>query len=61
MLYYIPTPDGAPASIQTITFLVPFSALVRNMHYLAGQLLVVVTAIHLLRVIFTGALVRVEK
>jgi quinol-cytochrome oxidoreductase complex cytochrome b subunit len=55
MFYYIPTTDGAPASIQTITYLVPFGAIVRNMHYLAGQLLVVVSAIHLLRVIFTGA------
>jgi quinol-cytochrome oxidoreductase complex cytochrome b subunit len=55
MFYYIPTPEGAPASIQTIAFLVPFGAVVRNMHYLAGQLLVVAAAVHSLRVIFTGA------
>lgn len=55
MFYYVPTPQGAPASIQTIAYLVPFGALVRNLHYLAGQLLVVTALIHLLRVIFTGA------
>lgn len=55
MFYYIPTPAEANASISTISFLVPFGALVRNMHYLASQILVIVSAIHLLRVIFTGA------
>jgi quinol-cytochrome oxidoreductase complex cytochrome b subunit len=55
MFYYIPTPEGAPASIQTISFLVPFGGIVRNIHYLAGQLLVVAASLHLLRVIFTGA------
>jgi quinol-cytochrome oxidoreductase complex cytochrome b subunit len=55
MFYYIPTPDQAAASIQTLTFLVPYGGLVRNLHYWAAQFLVVVTVIHLLRVIFTGA------
>lgn len=53
--YYIPTPEGAAASIQTITYLVPFGGLVRNLHYWSAQLLVGVAAIHLLRVVFTGA------
>jgi quinol-cytochrome oxidoreductase complex cytochrome b subunit len=55
MFYYIPTPDQAAASIQTLTFLVPFGGLVRNLHYWAAQFLVVVTVVHLLRVVFTGA------
>ena len=55
MFYYIPTPDQAAASIQTLTFLVPYGGLVRNLHYWAAQFLVVVTLIHLLRVVFTGA------
>jgi len=55
MFYYIPTPADAGASISTIAFLVPFGSLVRNMHYVASQLLVIVSGIHLLRVIFTGA------
>ncbi len=53
--YYIPTPDQAAQSIQTLTFLVPFGGLVRNLHFWAAQLLVIVSLIHLLRVIFTGA------
>jgi len=53
--YYIPTTAGAPQSIQTITYLVPLGSFVRNLHYWAAQLLVLAAAIHLLRVIFTGA------
>jgi quinol-cytochrome oxidoreductase complex cytochrome b subunit len=55
IFYYIPTPDEAALSIQTLTFLVPFGGLVRNLHYWAAQLLVIVSIVHLLRVIFTGA------
>jgi len=55
MFYYVPTPEGAATSIQTITFLVPFGNLVRNLHYWAAQILVGVAAVHLLRVILTGA------
>jgi len=55
MFYYVPTPDEAALSIQTLSFLVPYGGLVRNLHYWSAQLLLVVTAVHLLRVIFTGA------
>jgi len=55
MFYYIPTPEQAGASIQTLTFLVPYGGLVRNLHYWSAQLLIVVVVLHLLRVIFTGA------
>jgi quinol-cytochrome oxidoreductase complex cytochrome b subunit len=55
MFYYIPTPDEAGLSVQTITYLVPFGGLVRNLHFWAAQLLLIVIAIHLLRVVFTGA------
>jgi len=54
MFYYIPTPDQAGISIQTLVFLVPFGGLVRNLHYWAAQFLMIVALIHLLRVIFTG-------
>jgi quinol-cytochrome oxidoreductase complex cytochrome b subunit len=54
MFYYIPTPDEAALSIQTLTFLVPYGGLVRNLHYWSAQLLLIVSAVHLLRVIFTG-------
>jgi quinol-cytochrome oxidoreductase complex cytochrome b subunit len=55
IFYYIPTPEQAALSIQTLTFLVPFGGLVRNLHYWAAQFLVIVSMVHLLRVIFTGA------
>ena len=55
MFFYIPTPEQAGVSIQAITFLVPFGGLVRGLHFWAAQALVVVSGIHLLRVIFTGA------
>jgi quinol-cytochrome oxidoreductase complex cytochrome b subunit len=53
--YYIPTPDQAAQSVQALTFLVPFGWLVRNLHYWSAQLLILVAALHLLRVVFTGA------
>jgi quinol-cytochrome oxidoreductase complex cytochrome b subunit len=55
MFYYVPTPENAAFSIQSLTFLVPFGDLVRSMHYWAAQLLVLTVLVHLLRVIFTGA------
>lgn len=55
MFYYIPTPEKAAISIETITTFVPFGALIRNLHYWSAQLLVIVTLIHLARVVFTGA------
>ncbi len=53
--FYIPTPDQAALSIQTISYLVPFGGFIRNMHFWSAQLLLIVSAIHLLRVVFTGA------
>lgn len=55
MFYYIPTPDQAAVSIETIHFFIPLGALIRNLHYWSAQLLVIVAGLHLLRVIFTGA------
>ncbi len=55
LYHYVPTPEGAAISIQTMTALVPFGRLVRNLHYWSAQALVVVTMLHLLRVVLTGA------
>jgi len=55
MYYYIPTPQGAPVSVQTITTLVPFGNLVRNLHFWSAQFLVIVITVHLLRVVLTGS------
>jgi cytochrome b-561 len=55
MFYYIPTPEQAALSVQTIAYLVPLGGLVRSLHYWSAQLLVALTCLHLLRVFFTGA------
>jgi quinol-cytochrome oxidoreductase complex cytochrome b subunit len=55
MFYYIPTPDQAAQSIQTISYLVPFGGLIRNLHYWSAQFLLIVSAVHLVRVVFTGS------
>ncbi|MDD2923356.1 MAG: cytochrome b N-terminal domain-containing protein [Anaerolineales bacterium] len=55
MFYYAPTPEKAAISVETIANFVPFGALVRNLHYWSAQILVIVTLVHLARVIFTGA------
>ena len=55
MYYYIPSVERAAASVQEIAFLVPFGGLVRNLHFWSAQALAIVAAIHLLRVVLTGA------
>jgi quinol-cytochrome oxidoreductase complex cytochrome b subunit len=55
MFYYVPNPQEAALSVQTITYLVPFGGFVRNLHYWSAQALLIVSAIHLLRVVFTAA------
>jgi len=55
MFYYVPNPQEAALSVQTITYHVPFGGFIRNLHYWAAQLLLIVSAIHLLRVVFTAA------
>ncbi len=55
MFYYVPTPEQAALSVQTITYLVPLGGFVRNLHFWSAQLLLIVAAIHLARVVFTGS------
>ncbi|MCL5611706.1 MAG: cytochrome b N-terminal domain-containing protein, partial [Chloroflexi bacterium] len=55
MFYYIPTPDEAARSVQTISYLVPFGGLLRNIHFWSAQLLLIVSAVHLARIVFTGS------
>jgi quinol-cytochrome oxidoreductase complex cytochrome b subunit len=55
MFYYIPNPEGAALSVQMIIYHVPFGGFIRNLHYWSAQLLLVVSTVHLLRVIFTAA------
>jgi quinol-cytochrome oxidoreductase complex cytochrome b subunit len=58
MFYYIPTPEHAAVSVEIITSLVPFGALTRNLHFWSAQALLIVVAVHLLRVVLTGAYTR---
>jgi quinol-cytochrome oxidoreductase complex cytochrome b subunit len=53
--YYQPDPQAAAQSIQTLSTLVPFGDLVRNLHFWSAQFLVIVLMIHLSRIILTGA------
>jgi quinol-cytochrome oxidoreductase complex cytochrome b subunit len=55
MFYYIPNPAEAALSVQTITYHVPFGGFIRNLHFWAAQLLLIVSVVHFLRVIFTAA------
>jgi quinol-cytochrome oxidoreductase complex cytochrome b subunit len=58
MFYYIPVPEHAAVSVERITSLVPFGALIRNLHFWCAQALMIVVSIHLLRVVLTGAYAR---
>jgi quinol-cytochrome oxidoreductase complex cytochrome b subunit len=55
MFYYIPTPAEAALSIQSISYSVPFGGLLRSLHFWAAQLLIIVSAVHLIRIVITGA------
>jgi quinol-cytochrome oxidoreductase complex cytochrome b subunit/mono/diheme cytochrome c family protein len=55
MYYYVPTPGQAAISVESITALIPYGNLVRNLHYWAAQFLVIVMTVHLMRVVLTGA------
>ncbi len=55
LLVYQPTTDWAYASIQILTNEVPFGLWVRNIHHWCANLLVIVSLLHLLRVVLTGA------
>ncbi|MGE5464168.1 MAG: cytochrome b N-terminal domain-containing protein [Syntrophothermus sp.] len=58
MFYYIPVPTHAAISVETITSLVPYGALTRNLHFWSAQALMIVMTVHLLRVVLTGAYAR---
>ena len=47
MFYYIPTPAQAAVSVEVITSLVPFGALIRNLHFWSAQALLIVVSVSL--------------
>jgi len=55
MFYYVPNPEQAALSVQTLTYHIPFGGFIRNLHYWAAQLLLIFASLHLLRVVFTAA------
>lgn len=56
MFVYTPSPDTAYADMLRLQTEVAFGSLIRNLHHWSGNLLVIVTLLHLLRVFFTGGL-----
>jgi quinol-cytochrome oxidoreductase complex cytochrome b subunit len=54
MFAYTPSPDEAYGSMLTLQTQVWFGQLVRNLHHWSANLMVIVAALHLLRVFFTG-------
>jgi quinol-cytochrome oxidoreductase complex cytochrome b subunit len=54
-LYYVPTPDHAYDSVQYITTQVPAGWFIRGLHHWGASAMVVVTVLHMVRVILYGA------
>jgi len=55
MFLYIPSVERAYASIKDIEYVVTFGSWLRSVHRVAAHLMVVVVALHLVRVFLTGA------
>ena len=55
MFAYTPSTDTAYTSVITLENEVWFGQLIRNLHHWSASLLLVVTVLHLLRVVYTGA------
>ncbi len=55
LVVYEPSPERAHAAVTRLVDEVPFGAFVRNAHHWAANGLVLVAALHLLRVVFRGA------
>ena len=53
-LYYVPTPDHADDSVQYITNQVTAGWLIRGLHHWGASAMVVLTVLHMLRVIVLG-------
>jgi quinol-cytochrome oxidoreductase complex cytochrome b subunit len=54
-VYYVPTPDHAYDSVQYITTQVTAGWLIRGLHHWGASAMVVLTALHMLRVLVYGA------
>lgn len=54
-IYYAPTPDHAYDSVQYITTQVPAGWLIRGLHHWGASAMVLMTVLHMIRVIYHGA------
>jgi len=54
-IYYAPTPDHAYDSVQYITTQVPAGWFIRGLHHWGASAMVVLTVLHMLRVLLHGA------
>jgi quinol-cytochrome oxidoreductase complex cytochrome b subunit len=61
MFFYEPAPARAYASVVKLVTQVPLGHLLRDLHYLSAQLLVLFVGLHLLRVYFTGAFKQLRR
>jgi quinol-cytochrome oxidoreductase complex cytochrome b subunit len=55
MLHYTPSVEGAYHSVKDIVHVVPGGRIIRNMHRLASNAMVIVVLLHLVRVFYTGS------
>lgn len=55
MLYYVPSPAEAYPSILRLMSQIPFGDLLRDVHRLAGEAMIVFAILHMLRVYLTGS------
>ncbi len=54
-IYYVPTPDHAYDSVQFINTQVPAGWFIRGIHHWGASAMIILVALHMLRVIFYGA------
>lgn len=54
-LYYVPTPDHAYDTVMFITYELPAGWLIRGLHHYGASAMVVLTVLHMVRVIIYGA------
>lgn len=55
MVYYSPSPDHAYATVQFITYKLPFGGFVRGLHHWSASAMMVALGLHLLQVFVWGA------
>jgi quinol-cytochrome oxidoreductase complex cytochrome b subunit len=55
LLVYEPSTERAYASVQALVDDVPFGRFIRNIHHWSAAAFLVIAALHLLRVVYTGA------